>query len=71
VTYAHQRLATMQTLYAPYVLDGGIISALLGLMRGKKITEREADAALSSYRAFPSSGTTCSRCGPASREPPR
>jgi predicted nucleic acid-binding protein len=53
VTYAHQRLATMQTLYAPYVLDGEIISALLGLMRGKKITEREADAALSSYRAFP------------------
>jgi hypothetical protein len=39
VTYAHQRLATMQTLYAPYVLDGEIISALLGLMRGKKITE--------------------------------
>jgi predicted nucleic acid-binding protein len=48
-----QRLATAQTLYAPYILDGEVISALLGLMRGRKITEREADAALSSYRAFP------------------
>jgi predicted nucleic acid-binding protein len=42
-----------QTLYAPYVLDGEIISALLGLIRGQKISEREADAALSNYREFP------------------
>jgi predicted nucleic acid-binding protein len=48
-----RRVTSAQTLYAPYVLDGEVISALLGLMRGKKITEREADAALSSYRAFP------------------
>ena len=48
-----RRLAATRTLYAPYVLDGQVISALLGLTRGKKITEREADAALSSYRAFP------------------
>jgi len=48
-----QRLTTAQTLYAPLVLDGEVISALLGLRRGKKITEREADAALSNYRAFP------------------
>jgi len=48
-----QRLATAQTLCAPYVLDGEVISALLGLVRGKKITEREADAAVSSYRRFP------------------
>ncbi len=48
-----QRLALTQTLYAPYVLDGEIISALLGLIRGKKITQRQADAAVSSYRAFP------------------
>jgi predicted nucleic acid-binding protein len=48
-----QRLAAAQTLYAPYILDGEVISALLGLLRGKKITEREADAALTSYRAFP------------------
>ena len=48
-----QRLSTAQTLYAPYVLDGEIISALLGLMRGRKITGQEADAALSNYRAFP------------------
>ncbi len=48
-----RRLAAAQALYAPYVLDGEIISALLGLMRAEKITEREADVALSSYRAFP------------------
>src|ERR1700760_1462037 len=35
------------------VSDREVISALLGLMRGQKISEREADAALSSYRAFP------------------
>jgi len=35
------------------VLDGEVISALLGLIRGQKISEREADAALSNYRAFP------------------
>lgn len=48
-----QRLITAQALYAPYVLDGEVISALLGLRRGKKITGREADAALSNYCAFP------------------
>jgi predicted nucleic acid-binding protein len=47
------RVTAAQTLYAPYVLDGEVISALLGLLRGQKISEREADAALSSYRAFP------------------
>ena len=46
-------MTAAQTLYAPYVLDGEVISALLGLRRGQKISEREADAALSSYRAFP------------------
>ncbi len=48
-----QRLTSAQALHAPYVLDGEIISALLGLIRGKKISEREADAAVSGYRAFP------------------
>ena len=48
-----RRVTAAQTLYAPYVLDGEVISALLGLMRGQKISEREADAALSNYRAFP------------------
>jgi predicted nucleic acid-binding protein len=48
-----QRLTTAQTLYAPYILDGEVISALLGLTRGRKITEREADAAFSNYRSFP------------------
>jgi predicted nucleic acid-binding protein len=48
-----QRLITAQALNAPYVLDEEVISALHGLRRGKKITGREADAALSNYRAFP------------------
>src|SRR5262245_52393845 len=47
------RLATVQSVNAPYVLDGEVTSALLGLMRGQKITERAADAALSNFRAFP------------------
>ena len=48
-----RRVTAAQTLCAPYVLDGEVISALLGLMRGQKISEREADAALSNYGAFP------------------
>ena len=48
-----RRVTAVPTLYAPYVLDGDVISALLGLRRGQKISEREADAALSNYRAFP------------------
>jgi predicted nucleic acid-binding protein len=48
-----RRVASAQILYAPYLLDGEVLSALLGLMRGQKISEREADAVLSSYRAFP------------------
>lgn len=47
------RLGRSQILYAPYILDGEVISALLGLRRGRKITEREADAAAASFRAFP------------------
>jgi predicted nucleic acid-binding protein len=47
------RLAREESVNAPYVLDGEIISALLGLMRGQKVTERQADAAVSNYRAFP------------------
>jgi predicted nucleic acid-binding protein len=46
-------MTSAQTLYAPYVLDGEVISALLGLRRGQKLSEQEADAALSSYCAFP------------------
>ena len=45
--------AAAQTLYAPYVLDGEVVSALLRLMRGQKISESEADAALANFRAFP------------------
>ena len=48
-----RRVTAAQTLCAPYVLDGEVISALLGLMRGQKISKQQADAALSNYRAFP------------------
>jgi predicted nucleic acid-binding protein len=47
------RLAGTQSVNAPYVLDAEVVSALLGLTRGQKLAEREADAALYSYRAFP------------------
>lgn len=48
-----RRVTAARILHAPYVLDGEVVSALVGLRRGQKISEREADAALSSYRAFP------------------
>ncbi len=47
------RLGRSQVLYAPYIIDGEVISALLGLRRGRKITEREADAAVANFRTFP------------------
>ena len=47
------RLVTEESVNAPSVLDGEIVSALLGLMRGRKVTERQADAALRNYQAFP------------------
>jgi predicted nucleic acid-binding protein len=47
------RLGRSQALYAPYIIDGEVISALLGLRRGRKITEREADAAVANFRTFP------------------
>jgi predicted nucleic acid-binding protein len=47
------RLARTQLVSAPYVLDGDVTLALLGLMQGHKITERQADAAMGNYRAFP------------------
>ena len=48
-----RRVTSVQTLYAPYVLDGEVISALLGLRRGQKLSEQEAGAALTNYRTFP------------------
>jgi predicted nucleic acid-binding protein len=47
------RLAAEESVNAPYVLDGEVVSALLGLTRGQKVTERQADAALRNYQAFP------------------
>jgi len=46
-------MAAEESVHAPYVLDGEVVSALLGLIRGRKVTERQADAALGNYRAFP------------------
>jgi len=34
------RLATEESVNAPYLLDGEIVSALLGLMHGQKVTGR-------------------------------
>ena len=48
-----ERLTTAQTLYAPYIIDGEVTSALLELTRGRKITESQADLALSNYHPFP------------------
>lgn len=48
-----RRLTATPVLYAPYVLDAEVMSALLGLRRGRKISDREADTALSNYCAFP------------------
>ena len=48
-----RRLVQAQTLHAPYILDGEVISALLGLRRGGKITSDETESALASYRGFP------------------
>jgi predicted nucleic acid-binding protein len=48
-----RRVAAAECLYAPSVIDGEVLSALLGLVRGQKITEGAADAALANYRAFP------------------
>jgi len=41
-----RRVTSAQTLYAPYVLDGDVISALLGLRRGQSL-----HANLSAYDA--------------------
>ena len=47
------RMAVEESVNAPYVLDGEIVSALLGLTRGRKITERQADAAIRNFQVFP------------------
>ncbi|HUB37421.1 MAG TPA: type II toxin-antitoxin system VapC family toxin [Streptosporangiaceae bacterium] len=47
------RLAITQAVHAPFVLDGEVIAALLGLLRAQKLTRQQADAAISNYLAFP------------------
>jgi predicted nucleic acid-binding protein len=48
-----ERLAAEESVNAPDVLDGEVVSALLGLMRGKKVTEEQADRAIRNYQEFP------------------
>ena len=47
------RRAPAPAVNAPYLLDAEVVSALLGLVRGRKLTGKQADAAMRSYRDFP------------------
>lgn len=47
------RVAEAGDVYAPTLLDYEIQSALLGMRRGGKLTERETEKAVSAYRLLP------------------
>ncbi|WP_104817396.1 type II toxin-antitoxin system VapC family toxin [Kitasatospora sp. MMS16-BH015] len=47
------RLAEAGDVYAPTLLDYEIQSALLGMQRGGKLTEKEVDRAVAAYRMLP------------------
>ncbi|MEV6210402.1 type II toxin-antitoxin system VapC family toxin [Kitasatospora sp. NPDC051914] len=47
------RVAEAQDVYAPTLLDYEIQSALLGMRRGGKLTEREVEKAVAAYRMLP------------------
>ncbi|MFD4396801.1 type II toxin-antitoxin system VapC family toxin [Kitasatospora sp. NPDC058478] len=47
------RVATAGDVYAPTLLDYEIQSALLGMQRGGKLTEREVERAVAAYRMLP------------------
>jgi predicted nucleic acid-binding protein len=59
------RVTSAQALYAPYVLDGEVISALLGLMRGQESKNEKPTPRSPATARSPSNGRTCCRCGPA------
>ncbi|WP_017625975.1 type II toxin-antitoxin system VapC family toxin [Nocardiopsis chromatogenes] len=47
------RTAQEEDLAAPYLLDTEVMSALLGLIRGRKLSESQAESAMAHYRALP------------------
>ncbi|MEU3569979.1 type II toxin-antitoxin system VapC family toxin [Kitasatospora sp. NPDC036755] len=47
------RVAGAGDVYAPTLLDYEIQSALLGMRRGGKLTEKEAERAVAAYRMLP------------------
>ncbi|MFG2696655.1 type II toxin-antitoxin system VapC family toxin [Kitasatospora sp. NPDC048407] len=47
------RVASAAEVYAPTLLDYEIQSALLGMQRGGKLTERETERAVAAYRMLP------------------
>jgi predicted nucleic acid-binding protein len=47
------RVAQATDVYAPTLIDYEIQSAILGMQRGTKLTEREADKAMTAYGLLP------------------
>ncbi|MFG1809737.1 type II toxin-antitoxin system VapC family toxin [Streptomyces sp. NPDC049040] len=47
------RVAQVTDVYAPTLLDYEVQSALLGMRRGGKLTEREVGRAITAYRLLP------------------
>lgn len=45
-----RRLAGLSALAAPGLLDYELVSALFGMVRGRKLTEREAEKAVGDYQ---------------------
>ncbi|WP_083749738.1 type II toxin-antitoxin system VapC family toxin [Frankia sp. CcI49] len=48
-----RRLAGLASLAAPGLLDYEMLSALFGMVRGRRISEREAEKAVGDYRLLP------------------
>ncbi|WP_322756086.1 type II toxin-antitoxin system VapC family toxin [Frankia sp. Cas3] len=47
------RLASLASLVAPGLLDYEVVSALFGMVRGRKLTAREAEKAIGDYQLLP------------------
>ncbi|WP_131785427.1 type II toxin-antitoxin system VapC family toxin [Protofrankia symbiont of Coriaria ruscifolia] len=48
-----RRLASLESLAAPGLLDYEVISALFGMVRGRKVTARDAEKAIGDYQLLP------------------
>jgi predicted nucleic acid-binding protein len=48
-----RRLASLASLAAPGLLDYEVVSALLGMVRGRKLTARDAEKAIGDYQLLP------------------